>query len=387
MKKHLFILKPLIISYACLLISACGTFWDKDNTPTPTPLVNFTQELKVHELWNTHANSGAGANYLRLVPAINGPSLYTASENGVVVATHKFNGQLVWKKSTGIKITAGTAAAGNLVFVGGSNGEVIALDQAHGNIIWKTNVPTEILATPAATNEIVLVKTVDGRIQALSTHDGHPLWQYQQVEPALILRASSAPIIANSNALIGFANGNLVKLSLQNGGLVWEQNVAPPQGIFAIQRMVDIDANPIVYNQTIYTATYQGKIVSMDLASGRILWSHDISSYTGLTADASNVYVSDAKGDVWAFDAQSGAVLWRQTQLEARNITGPANQGNAIVVGDTEGYLHWLSKTDGHFVARVKTDNAGILATPIVDQGTLYVFTRNGYLGAYNTQG
>src|SRR5690348_14375351 len=105
MKKTFFILKIFITSCFCLLLCACSSFWDKDNTPTPTPLVSFNQELKVHDVWNTRANAGSGSNYLRIVPALNDRAIYTASEDGTVVATDKFNGKTLWKKSTSIKIT------------------------------------------------------------------------------------------------------------------------------------------------------------------------------------------------------------------------------------------------------------------------------------------
>jgi len=386
MKKLLFTLKNLMVASTCLWLSACGSLLDKDNTPTPTPLTNVKQELNVHEKWNTRANSGVGTNYLRLIPTTNHQAIFTASENGSVTATNMQNGQLLWKYNTSIKITSGTGADDSLVVVGGSNGEVIALHSENGHLAWKTTVPTEILAAPAVNTGAILIKTVDGRLFALSSQDGHILWRYQQTEPSLILRVSSSPIISNNNAIVGFANGNLAKLSLREGNLLWEQMIAAPTGLFAIQRMVDIDATPLVLDHHIYTATYQGKIASLDFTTGRVLWSHDISSYTGMAADAHAIYVSDTQSHVWAFDAQTGAVLWRQTQLAARNITGPAAINQAVVVGDGEGYLHWLNKQDGHFVARVKTDHAGILAAPLVDHDSLYVFTRNGYLSAYTIQ-
>ena len=56
--------------------------------------------------------------------------------------------------------------------------------------------------------------------------------------------------------------------------------------------------------------------------------------------------------------------------------------GNYIVVGDGQGYLHWLSKSDGHIAGRVNAGNA-IYAAPIVENNMLYAQTDNGNLLAY----
>jgi outer membrane protein assembly factor BamB len=271
------------------------------------------------------------------------------------------------------------------VFVGTRQGKVFALHQNDGSEAWQTQLSSEVLAPPTGGEGVVLAKTIDGQLNALSEKDGHVLWRYQQTEPALILRGGSAPVINQHHVIAGFENGNVAKLTLDDGSMQWQTTVAIPEGSFAIQRMVDIDADPVVYNNHVYVATYQGKIAVLDLASGKSLWSHEISSFTGLTVDSQRVYVSDATSHLWAFDAETGQVDWRQTQLEARNITGPAEMGNYVIVADGEGYLHWLSKQDGHFVSRNRVNGFSILAAPVVSNNIVYVLTKDGRLSAYTT--
>lgn len=381
MKKNL---KPLFIAASCLLLTSCAGFFDKDNTPTPSPLVDFAPELKVRHVWSSTTGSSVGSEYLRLHPAITNQAIFTASKDGTVTATDKTSGKTLWSMTTSSLISGGVAAHDNKVFIGSRDGEVIALNQNNGSLLWKTKVTSEVLASPAADANVVLVKSIDGTLSALSAQNGQQLWSVKQNEPVLILRSASSPQISNGSAIVGFANGNLAKLSLQEGRLQWQEAIAEPEGSFAIERMIDIDADPIVYGHKIYAATYQGRISAFDFHSGKAFWTHGISSFTGMAADQNRVYISDAKSDIWAFDNDNGAVNWRQTQLQARNITGPAMIGNYVVVGDEEGYLHWLSKQDGHFVARVRVSREGIIAAPVVDNNILYVLTRDGRLSAYS---
>ncbi len=379
------IMKNLFVFTALsLALSGCSSFFDKDNTPIPSKLVDFKPELNVHRAWYTSTGPGVSDDYLKLAPSISGQSIFTASRNGTVSANDKLTGKSIWSVSTGSAITGGVTASGNLVYVGTRAGDTVAFRQTDGQIAWKANSSGEILAPVAATNNVTLIKTIDGRVSAVSSLDGHKLWQYQVTEPTLILRGSSAPQITRDSAIVGFENGNLVKLSLRQGHEQWQTSIAEPTGIFAIQRMIDIDADPVVVGNRVYAATYQGRIAALNLASGSEIWNHDISSYAGIASDGNKVYVSDAKSHIWAFNAGNGAVEWQQEDLYARTTTGPAVIGNYVVVGDAEGYLHWMSKQDGHFVARTYVSKSGIIATPIVDNNILYVYTKDGHLAAYS---
>jgi outer membrane protein assembly factor BamB len=260
---------------------------------------------------------------------------------------------------------------------------VIALNPDQGKSLWQSHASSEILAPPAASHGIVLAKAIDGKLVAFSAQDGHVLWRYHQQEPNLILRGASTPKVNNDIIIVGFANSNLAKINLNDGGLLWQKTIATPESSFAIQRMVDIDADPIIVGNRIYVATYQGKIAALELGSGKELWNHDISSYAGIAADQENVYVADASSHIWSFNSDNGGVNWRQIQLAARGITGPAIMGQFIVVGDAEGYLHWLNKHDGHFVARTYVNSSGIGAAPVVNNNVLYVVTKDGHLSAY----
>jgi outer membrane protein assembly factor BamB len=377
------IIKNILVTTFCGLVCACTGFFDKDNTPPPSPLVDFKTEVKVVSLWGTSASTGAGDNDLKLVPAVTQNRIYTASKDGTVEATDSNTGASLWRYQTNTMITAGPTAADDLVLVGTSEGKVIALNPEQGKRVWQAQASSEILAPPVISHGIALAKAIDGKLAAFSVQDGHALWRYHQQEPSLILRGASTPKISNGAIVVGFANSNLAKLSLNDGNLIWQKTIAEPNSSFAIQRMVDIDADPIIFGNRIYVATYQGKIAALELSSGKELWNHDISSYAGITADQESVYVADASSHVWSFNTENGGVNWRQTQLAARGITGPAIMGQFIVVGDAEGYLHWLNKQDGHFVARTYINSSGIGVTPVVYNNVLYVVTKDGYLSAY----
>jgi outer membrane protein assembly factor BamB len=75
--------------------------------------------------------------------------------------------------------------------------------------------------------------------------------------------------------------------------------------------------------------------------------------------------------------------LWKIDQMTNRGLTRPAFYGNYVVVGDKEGYLHWLDSDIGSFVARERAGKDGFAAAPLSVGTTLYVLTQDGELMAY----
>lgn len=365
------------------LLIGCHGLFDKDNTPPPAKLTPYTAEIQVKPLWTTRTGSGAGKDYLKFPAAVNDTTVFTADKNGTVTATDKITGKKIWSKRASEHLSAGPTTGEGLVVVCSNVGEVTALDTTTGDVRWRANTHSEVLAKPAIHHHTVVIKSIDGKLSTFAAEDGHVLWQYQQNEPALILRGASAPQIDDDHVIAGFANGSLIKLTLAGGNLLWKSTIAIPEGGFAIERMIDIDADPLIDSHRVFVATYQGRIAALDLQTGREAWMQDISSYTGMTVDGETVYLSDAKSHLWAFDKQNGKVNWRQSTLEYRNISAPVKMDNTIVVGDSEGYLHWLHPSDGHIMARTRVNKSSILATPVVDNHTLYVVTTDGHLTAY----
>ena len=82
-------------------------------------------------------------------------------------------------------------------------------------------------------------------------------------------------------------------------------------------------------------------------------------------------------------DRRNGAESWKHNQLLRRWLTRPVFYGNFVVVGDAEGYLHWVNKSDGQFAARAKVGGNGFAGPPMVVGNTLYVMTNKGSLVAF----
>jgi outer membrane protein assembly factor BamB len=374
----------LPLSFAALLLAA-GCSKDKDVEP-PATLVDFPQTLPVKKLWDDGVGGGKKQTKLRLGlgPAIDNGVVFAANHKGEILAVSLETGRDVWVKKLKVPISAGPEAAFGMVVAGTSKGAVIALDGATGRQLWRSQINSELLSSPAISEKVVVMRSVDGRLHGLDTHTGKVLWSVEQQVPRLSLRGTAIPIVAKEIAISGFDNGKVMAVSLTTGDTIWDTALASPHGRTELDRLVDIDSAVRVVGDNVFAAGFQGRTAMLALDSGQLWWSHDMSSYRGLSVDEDNLYVTESDGTVVAMRQRDGAEVWRNDKLKRRGLSTPVVTSTAIAVADFQGYLHWLDKNTGALVARERIAKKQRVSNPPVSAGdTVVVLTDAGTLAAY----
>ncbi len=318
-------------------------------------LEQYDNQLNIEPLWSDRVSVSFGKRYIKLRPQQFGDAVYSADWRGEVLAHQLESGELLWQKSLEGIITGGVTASDEMVLLGGAEGEVIALHPQSGELLWRSQLSSEILAPPLHGGGYVVVHSNDGYIYGLSAQTGEQQWVYQYKVPALTLRGTSSPVLSGNLVVVGLDNGRLVALDLQSGSVSWEQTIAVPQGRSELQRMVDIDATPLLIDGMLYVVSFQGRVAALEASSGRVVWIRDFSSYSGMDADHENLYVSDSEGVVYAINRQNGASLWKQEQLKALILSHPVVSQAEVIVAADDGYLYWLSRQSGELLSRISS--------------------------------
>jgi outer membrane protein assembly factor BamB len=362
------------------MVAGCA---GQDPVEPPAELQPIEQTLEIRELWSTRVGSGSERLRLGLKPATDGARIYAAARDGQVAAYDAQTGRRVWAVDTRLPLSGGPAYDAGALAVGSSKGDLLLLDAQTGAERWRIPIAGEVLASPAVAQGLVIVRTTDGRLRAFAVEDGRVRWTVEQSVPVLILRGNTAPVIAGTAVVAGFDNGRLGAYDLQTGDVLWDLVLAAPSGTSELDRLVDLSAGLHVIGRDVYASGYHGRAVAIDLDAGLVLWQHEISSYAGLGADLNNVYVTDEFGAVVALDRRRGTPVWRQEALRLRDVTAPTRYANTVVVGDLEGYVHWLDPVDGRFLARERAASARIAAEPLVVGQNVYVQTDDGTVAAF----
>lgn len=373
----------VVFLIACL--TGCGSwnpFSKPDPKTAPAELQSFVPSMSVKKVWSA---SVGGAGEYTFSPAAVGAQIYAASADGTIVKIDANSGQAAWRVRTDVSLTAGVGASEKLVVVGGQKGLLIAYD-TQGKLRWKVQTSSEILAAPVVSDKLVLVHTIDNRVAAFDVENGSNKWTLERPLPILTLRVATGISVKDQMAYVSTPGGKLISVALQNGGMRWEVNAAEPKGATELERVVDMSGAPAIVGATVCAATYQGRVGCFDAANGTSRWSKEISSEVGVAADERFVFAADNQGAVSGFALTGGANVWRNDKLKRRDLSAPSSYGRAVVVGDRFGYLHFLSREDGVFIARMPTDGSKVISTPLVVGNNLVVQTKAGSIVAFATE-
>ncbi len=365
------------------LLAACG---DSKDTDPPADLVDIKSTLKVDKLWSYSFGGDADRLRLALRVAVTEGVAYAAGYNGEVAAMSADTGRKLWSVKTKLPLTAGPGVGEGIVVVGASNGILIALDAKDGTERWRHRMSSEVLAMPVLAQGIVVVRTVDGHLVGLSVSNAEQRWVVEQTVPKLSLRGTAPAFIVGDTVIAGFDNGRVVAVDLTTGDTQWDTVVGAPRGKNELERLVDIDAPVRAIGDDVFVAGFQGRVAMLGRDSGQIWWARDFSSNRGFALEGDELFATNSDGLVVAMRRTDGTVNWEQAGLRQRGLTAPAVDGHAVVVGDYEGYLHWLNLTDGALIARTSTDGERITNAPLVVDGRVYVQTDGGKLIAYMTK-
>ena len=371
-----------------LLLTGCSFFGgdDDDAAIEPAELVKFQAEVDIKRQWSVKIGSGTREYWAGLKPTASRSAIFAAGSEGNILAVNKDTGKRLWAIDLETAISGGVGYGSGMVMVGTIDGIVYALDEDNGSTIWTAQVSTEILASPKTNGKVVVVQTVDNKLFALDANSGEELWQHDGDAPILSVRGTSEALVTDNMVLSGFDSGKLIAFNSSNGSLVWEARIALPKGRTELERMVDIDGQPLLVGDVIYAVTYQGRLGALSRGTGRSLWFQDSSSHSYPAHSDGQICVNEEQDTGRAFKAGSGQVVWSNEQLFLRRVTGPAKLAGTMAVADAEGFLHLLDPSDGHFVGRTKVDGSGVSAPMLSLGDSLIVQSNSGTLSAYRIQ-
>lgn len=386
-------MKRIIATFISVLtLAGCSTFQQVTSSVLPAEESNPPKELKafqatakVRTLWQVDTGSGAGKHYVRIHPYVEGDAVFVAGGTQAS-AWNKSTGQRLWQVSVDEEVTGGVNGGDGSVFVGTSNGSAVALDSKSGKIRWIEHLSSEVLAVSPASKGVVVFRTSDGRLHGLSTRSGEILWQKTRTNPILSLRGASTPIVVANMVIAGFDNGVITAFDIQSGTALWEITLSVPRGRSELDRMTDVDGKLKALGEALFAASYNGQIAGINMRDGEAAWAAPYSSYTGVDADPNGLYTTNVTGDLWKLEPQNGQPLWKMDDLQYRQPTAPTLFGKYVVVGDFEGYLHWINTSNGQLANRVQGDKQGYTVAPVLADNILYSLGKSGILSAFSLQ-
>jgi outer membrane protein assembly factor BamB len=381
-------LAAVLLLSATVALTGCSTIkgWfggkKKESPQAPAELVEITPSATVARLWTADAGKGEGRLGARQGPVVADGRVYAAAVRGGVTAFDLRTGKPVWHYDSELALAGGPGAGDGLVAAGSLAGDVVVLDAATGAEKWTAKVNNEIIAPPVIGQGMVLVRSNDGRVTAFDAASGERRWFWNHELPNLTVRGNDGVLLGPGFVFVGNDDGTMTALALADGRPLWNATIGEAEGRTELERMADVDGTPALDGTTLFASSYKRKTTAVDGPSGRVLWQHDAGGPGRVAVASASVLVTSPDGVVWALDKSGGGAFWQQDKLKNRGVSAPGVQGDYAVVGDFQGYLHWLKLDTGEFAARARVDDA-VRAAPVVADGILVVQDVGGELSAF----
>jgi len=361
--------------FVCL--ASCSMFKEPKNPPAA--LVDFKPSMSVKKVWSD--SIGEAGDFV-FTPVYVENTVIAAATNGKVYRIDNATGHEIWKIDTDSTLTAGVGADSSMFAVVADKG-VLLTYSLDGKLKWKVQTSSEILSAPVIGDGVVVVRSIDNHIAGYDQETGKRRWLIERTLPTLILRSAIGMTINDHSVYVGLPGGKLIAVNLASGNVRWEAVVGEPKGATELERVADVSGFPVVSGSDVCASAYQGKVSCFDVKTGVMRWGKTLSTDMGVSVDERFVFAVDDKGTVSAFSRAAGLSEWKNDKLAYRKLSTPISFGQAVLVGDYKGYIHFLSREDGTLLARESTDSGPIVSTPIL-AGTNVVFqTKQGEIVAF----
>ena len=360
---------------ALLALSMAGCALLGPEKPKPAPLEAITSPMAGRVVWSQRVDSVQ----FPLAVAVNGGTFTVAGTDGTVVALQADSGRELWRASVGSKLSAGVGSDGRFAAVVTRTGELIVLET--GRQVWRKPLAVRVNTAPLVAGERVFVLGSDRSIHAFDVLDGRSLWTVRRPGDPLTL-AQGGVVSAFKDTLLVGQGPRLAGLDPGNGSVRWEVAVATPRGTNEIERLADLIGPSVRVGDVVCSRAFQSAVACINAERGTLVWTKNLGGTDGIAADAQVVAAADASDRITSWKTPSGALAWTSEKLMHRNLSTPLAAGDAVIFGDAEGTVHFLSRETGATRLRLTTDGSAVVGAPVVSGTTVLVTTRNGGLYA-----
>ena len=357
-------------------LAACASGPDK---PKPKPLEPLTPQIAGRQVWSQRIE---GAQF-PLSVAVNAGVFTLAGNDGSVLALQADSGRELWRANVGGKLGAGVGSDGRFAAVVTRDGELVAIEA--GRVLWRKPLGVRATTAPLVAGERVFILGTDRSVQAFDVLDGRKLWSVQRPGDPLTL-AQAGVISAFKDTLLAGQGARLAGLDPRDGSVRFDLALASPRGTNEVERLADLVAPMARVGDVVCARSFQAAVACVNAERGSLNWTKVTGGTQGVAADAQYVFGADGSDRMTAWRVGTGDVAWSSDKLMHRGLSAPLIVGHAVVFGDAEGTLHFLSRDKGEAMLRLPTDGSAILAAPVASGATMLVVTKAGGVFAFRPE-
>ena len=343
--------------------------WDNENIPiNPTPLSEKIPTLDHKTIWS---NNFKGMIEMNIDFAVCKDSIFIAHNNNKIISIDQNNGESNFELTIDENIAAGISCETDKLFFTTKDGFLWALNN-DGSLIWKYFVG-QVMSRPLIVDSSIIIKTINHQIISLNKDNGSINWNYQPPNPPLLIKSWGGLVYSDGIVYSGLPAGKILALDFFSGSLIWETTYSQPQGTTSIDRANDTTSTPVIESPFIFIGSSKGNFASIDKETGAIIWQRPLSSFYDASIYDEFLIVPHISGSIYAIFKDSSKIAWRNSDFINRDTKQIKFYKNKIIVGDYDGFIHFVDIHSGKTLYRLSVSDTSIIKYKQINDAILIV--------------
>jgi outer membrane protein assembly factor BamB len=263
--------------------------------------------------------------------------LFVGSAKKTMNAFDVESGTLIWSKKETYGPSARPSIYDNKWLIYGSNGgRVYSRNYLTGSVNYKIDLGSAIESAPVFHSGRGIFHLRNHKIVVLDALTGKVLWSYKRNIPfSTTLQGASEPVVVNNRVFVGFADGFVLCLRLEDGAVVWETKVAQKF------KFIDVDMKPYVNGEFVYVGPKNGPLNVLKKSSGEMVRTLDYMVSRGPVILAGHTIWGTSDGKIVVLGKYDKEL--KQIKLSKGSISGLSFWKDQLLVGTSEGRLVMLN--------------------------------------------
>ncbi|GAB4018225.1 MAG: hypothetical protein Fur0010_19300 [Bdellovibrio sp.] len=304
--------------------------------------------------------------------------IFIGDNRGIMRAFDVKNGRQLWQADDKSSYHAAPIVHNEQLLYGDQEGRFYSRHYLTGELQYVIDLGASIESEAVVSSGRLFVHTRNHKIFALDVKTGKILWAYKRsIANLTTTQRASKPLVKGSKLYVGFADGSLVCLDVNEGVLSWESKLA------TAVKFNDVDVSPIWFKDNLLVGSLAGPLSLVNPKNGLVLRTVNISISRSPIVLDDKILALTTEGTL--VELNLDLQVKKQNRLAKRPLSSLIDWKGEYAVSSTDGFIYYVKKDDlsiikkhwlGHvtsavFGQLVKTDERMALLS---SRQRLYVF-------------
>jgi outer membrane protein assembly factor BamB len=374
------------------------TDWAQPGGNAAKSMSHIALGASLTRLWSASVDGGSLRQRLGAAPAVADNKLFAVDVDAVVHAFAADTGKPLWstkltenKDNRAARFGGGVSYDEGKLFATDGLGDIVALNAADGTILWRARPTGPLRGAPTVANGAVYVVSQNNELVALSQADGTVQWTGSGSLESQGVFGVGAPAAGRGTIVAGFSSGELYAYRYENGRVLWTEVLSRTSVSTSVSSLADIDAAPVIDQNRVYAVGEGGRMVSLELTTGKRLWEQNLAGVSTPWIAGEWVFVVTEEAKLYCLSRANGKIRWisdlggfknMKKRKNPINWTGPVLAGGRLILLNSEGQIVSVSPSTGE-KGDVMKGSSTFGLPPVVANNILYTIDSKGRISAY----